>query len=79
MIWLGVLSAGFHCMLVSRLAPGVLAELRRKNPVVNDRGRRKHKHFQWLTDDMGDPKLKQHLSRSCAAFLTADGMSSSRS
>ena len=47
-------------LVYSRLAPGVLTELRRKNPVVA-KGRRKHKHFQWLTDDIGDPALKQHL------------------
>ncbi len=42
-----------------RLAPGVLKELRDKNPVVD--GRRKHKLFQWLTGDVGDPKLRAHL------------------
>lgn len=48
-------------LVYSRLAPGVLSELKKKNPVVSERGRRKHKHFQWLTDDIGDPALKQHL------------------
>jgi hypothetical protein len=43
-----------------RLAPGVLRALRRKNPVVEN-GRRKHKHFQHLTEDIGHPKLLQHL------------------
>jgi hypothetical protein len=47
-------------LVYARLAPGVLAELRRKNPTVRP-GRRKHKHFQWLTDDIGDPRLRQHL------------------
>jgi hypothetical protein len=42
-----------------RLAPGVLDELRAKNPVVQ--GRRKHKLFQWLTGDIGHPKLLAHL------------------
>ncbi|MGI0135264.1 MAG: P63C domain-containing protein, partial [Candidatus Micrarchaeaceae archaeon] len=42
-----------------RLAPGVLEELRAKNPVVD--GRRKHKLFQWLTGEIGDPKLRAHL------------------
>lgn len=47
-------------LIYSRLAPGVLAELRKKNPVVRN-GYRRHKFFQWLTDDIGDPKLRQHL------------------
>jgi len=47
-------------LVYARLAPGVLAELRKKNPTIRP-GRRKHKHFQWLTDDIGDPRLRQHL------------------
>ncbi len=43
-----------------RLAPGVLKELEKKNP-VDERGRRKSKHHQWLTADVGDPALAQHL------------------
>jgi hypothetical protein len=42
-----------------RLAPGVRAELRKKNPVID--GRRKHKHHQWLTGEIGHPKLLAHL------------------
>jgi hypothetical protein len=43
----------------ARLAPGVLEELRAKNPPID--GRRKHKHFQWLTGNVGDPRLRTHL------------------
>jgi hypothetical protein len=46
-------------LVYSRLAPGVIEELRRKNPAAN--GQRKKKHFQWLTEDVGHPKLLQHL------------------
>ena len=46
-------------IIYRRLAPGVLDELRAKNPVIQ--GRRKHKHFQWLTGDVGHPKLLAHL------------------
>lgn len=42
-----------------RLAPFVRDELRKKNPVID--GRRKHKHFQWLTGEIGHPKLLAHL------------------
>jgi len=46
-------------IVYKRLAPGVLKTLREKNPVVD--GRRKAKHFQWLTGDVGDPKLRSHI------------------
>lgn len=48
-------------LVYSRLAPGVLADLKKKNPVVEETGRRKHKHTQWLTEDFGHPKLLHHL------------------
>ncbi len=47
-------------LVYDRLAPFVLAELRRKNPPVAP-GQRKHKHFQWLTENIGDPRLREHL------------------
>jgi len=46
-------------LVYDRLAPGVRVELQRKNPAIN--GRRKHKNFQWLTDNFGHPKLQLHL------------------
>ena len=47
-------------IVYDRLAPGVLDELKRKNP-KDEKGHRKHKLFQWLTDDIGHPKLREHL------------------
>ena len=47
-------------IVYARLAPGVLDELKRINPPISP-GRRRHKHFQWLTGDVGDPRLKAHL------------------
>lgn len=47
-------------IIYDRLAPGVLAELQKKNPVV--RGRRKTKHHQWLTEEIGHPALDRHFS-----------------
>jgi hypothetical protein len=43
-----------------RLAPGVLEELKLRNP-RQESGRRKHKFFQWLTTQKGYPKLREHL------------------
>lgn len=48
-------------IVYSRLAPGVLDELRSKNPVT-EAGRRKRKHHQYFTRDYGHPALKEHLS-----------------
>jgi hypothetical protein len=43
-----------------RLAPGLLEELKARNP-KDEKGHRKAAHHQWLTEEVGDPKLAQHL------------------
>lgn len=47
-------------IVYNRLAPGILEELQRLNP-KNEKWRRKYKHFQWLTDNVGHPALDRHL------------------
>lgn len=47
-------------IVYARLERGVLDELKRLNPPIAP-GRRKHKNFQWLTGDVGHPKLREHL------------------
>ena len=47
-------------VVYARLAPGVLDELKRLNPIL-DNGRRRNRHHQWFTPDYGHPKLKEHL------------------
>jgi hypothetical protein len=47
-------------LVYERLAPGLREELERKNP-KDERGRRLAKNHQWLTADIGDPMLAQHL------------------
>jgi hypothetical protein len=47
-------------IVYARLAPGILKELEEKNP-TDERGYRKARHHQWLTDDVGNPALAQHL------------------
>jgi len=51
--------------IYEQLPPGVLDELRELNPVTA-RGRRKHKHFQYLTSDTGN----QHLDRQISTVST---------
>lgn len=48
-------------IVYKRLAPGVLAELRARNPKTENGGRR-HRHHQWLTREVGHPKLREHLA-----------------
>lgn len=47
-------------LVYKRLAPGILRELQQRNP-KDDRGYRKAAHHQWLTADVGHPRLAEHL------------------
>jgi hypothetical protein len=55
------------------LPPGVREELRNRNPVVN--GRRKHKHFMFLSDDMGFPHLEEQIRMITVLMKGADNKS----
>jgi hypothetical protein len=43
-----------------RIAPGLRKALEARNP-KDEKGRRKFRNPQWLTEDIGDPSLAQHL------------------
>ncbi len=47
-------------IVYEKLPKGVLDELRNLNPVVKD-GWRRHKHHQFLTEDIGNPHLEKHI------------------
>lgn len=47
-------------LVYERLAPGLLTELERKSP-KNEKGNRANRLHQWLTSEIGDPMLAQHL------------------
>jgi hypothetical protein len=47
-------------LVYARLAPGILEELQERNPVT-EKGQRKAKHHQWLTEDVGHAALAQHI------------------
>jgi hypothetical protein len=57
-------------IVYARLAPGVLKELQEREPKDN-KGRRRHKFHQWLTDDVGHPRLKEHLIATLALMRAA--------
>ncbi len=54
-----------------RLAPAVLRELKDLNP-RDKSGRRKHRHHQWLSVDMGHPKLLEHLGMVIGVMKLSD-------
>lgn len=47
-------------LVYERIAPSLLEELESKTP-KDEKGRRKNKFHQWLTEDVGNPMLAQHL------------------
>lgn len=47
-------------LVFDRIAPGLLRELQKKTP-KNEKGYRPNRLHQWLTEDVGDPMLSQHL------------------
>ena len=59
-------------LVYQRIAPGVLDELRKKNPVIPQTGRRRTLHHQWFTEDYGHPKLKEHIAAVTALMRAAD-------
>ena len=48
--------------IYARIAPGILKELRKRNPIDPETGERKVKHHQWFTEKIGHPKLKEHIA-----------------
>lgn len=69
----GVVGRYINDLVYDRLGPGVLEELRKKNPKL-PAGYRKTRHFQHLTDDYGSPALKQRIEL-LIAFAKASGYS----
>lgn len=47
-------------LVYERIAPGLLEQLEEKSP-PNEKGQRPNKFHQWLTEDVGNPLLAQHL------------------
>jgi P63C domain len=57
----GVVGRYTRDLVYERLAPAIVEELERINP-TDGKGRRKHCHHQWLTEDIGHPRLREHLA-----------------
>jgi hypothetical protein len=56
----GVVGKYTNNLVYERLAPGLLQELEERNP-KGEAGYRKTKHHQWMTADVGDPALTNHI------------------
>lgn len=66
----GVVGKYINDLIYDRLGPGILEELQKRNPVEN--GRRKAKHFQWLTEDIGNPALAAHMYATIGFMRSSD-------
>ncbi len=59
-------------LIYDALPPGVLAALREKNP-TNESGRRRWKHHQLLTGDIGEPHLERQITAVTTLARAVDG------
>lgn len=57
-------------VVYARLAPGIRTRLKALNPKT-EKGNRKFKNHQFLTDDHGVPELREHLSKTMALMDAA--------
>ncbi|MFK0735711.1 MAG: P63C domain-containing protein [Gloeotrichia echinulata HAB0833] len=57
----------------NQMSPEVLKELKNKNP-IQENGRRKRKHFQYLTTEIGIPHLDKHLAKLIAVMQLSDNI-----
>lgn len=61
-------------LVYDKLPPGVLVELRRKNPTDPSTKRRRHKHHQFLTNEIGNVHLEKQITAVTALLrATPDG------
>lgn len=60
-----------NALVYERLPDGVLEQLRTQNPKDID-GKRKFKHHQFLTDEIGNPHLEKHLSKVVGLMQASD-------
>ncbi|MBA9071668.1 hypothetical protein FHR71_005454 [Methylobacterium sp. RAS18] len=61
-----------NALVYERLPDGVLHQLRSQNPVNAGTGKRRFKHHQFLTDDIGNPHLEKHLAKVIGLMQAAD-------
>ena len=61
-----------NMLIYDRLPPGVLTALRDRNPVEAETKRRRYKHHQFLTDDIGNTHLEKQIHQVLALLRISD-------
>lgn len=61
-----------NALVYERLPDGVLSDLKQNNPVDPETGRRRFKHHQFLTQDVGNPHLEKHLAKVVGLMQASD-------
>ena len=61
-----------NALVYDRLPTGVAEELRAQNPIHPLTGRRRFKHHQFLTEDIGNPHLEKHVSKVIGLMQAAE-------
>ena len=59
-------------LIYDRLPPGVLDELRKRNPVQDHSKRRRYKHHQLLSEGVGNPHLEKQITQVLALLRISD-------
>jgi len=60
-------------IIYERLPRGVLAELKKRNPVPPGKKTRRHRHFQFLSEDIGQPDLRDTMIQVMALMRASVG------
>ena len=58
-------------LVYKRLAPGILDDIKSKTPKT-PKGRRRTAFHQWLTEDIGHPRLQEHISALIALMKASE-------
>ena len=69
----GVIGKWTNILVYDQLPPGVLDELKKKTP-KGEKGKRKHKYHQLLTDDFGEPHLSAIINQDITLFMLSNNM-----
>jgi hypothetical protein len=59
-------------LIYKQLPGGVLDELRKRNPTIPEKKRRKNVHYRYLTEDIGDPHLQKQITSVTTLLAVSD-------
>jgi hypothetical protein len=64
-----------NALIYDQLPQGVLSELQARNPMDSENGRRRFKHHQFLSENIGNPHLEKHLAKVVGLMQASDSWS----